>query len=312
MVGSYFASLDDIFEVDGAGSQEASGRTRSRRPQSPSSATSKLPRLKSLRSLKILPSYVESDYTYEDAVRIIKRTTICTLGGGAILYLLLSSLVTVLTIRLDIRMMAILQALSRLFSAIITLTISVRIPKWLGIFHEQYDLQDEFKDEDCEEIDGSDLKRPTLTELQFDVFWEIGSVVMTAIFYMLPFFAGHLSTSVIPISTIGGIGGGIVLDVFIFVTRRCKGSTENKTRRRQAAISFVVSCAIVGVSILLFFDAIGFVYAVWEIGTYLAEFSLSMKHSPSYPMDRSPRIVRDCAMASSSNLLYLRRSLRRF
>lgn len=106
---------------------------------------------------------------------------------------------------LNDRAAEIIEGVSKIVAAICILQLSLKIPKWLGLYHSKKVNEDGV------------VVGLTLRSIRFNVAWNIWREVAECGIFLVPFFLGNDPKAAIPISAVVGIAVGTVLGLLIYL-----------------------------------------------------------------------------------------------
>jgi len=195
---------------------------------------------------------------------------------GMILIILSARLVINLTQGIDSRMILVLEGISRLEASSLMAYISVKIPRWIGIYHSP-------EREQCIKHVGEGIDA-----LKFHVWYTIGQYFILVYCMMLPFSA-H------PQSAILGICLGFVIELLIVFAN--SGGDDDE---RQFRVASIVSMVFAFLASVLFADGCHFIQLVWGKGLIFSEIGLGIASFFGF-----------FAVVTSSHFFHLQRTVRK-
>jgi uncharacterized membrane protein YidH (DUF202 family) len=186
------------------------------------------------------------DHKLQEGLSAVLRWSGYAIIHALLLIVVLAIMIGLLTKHLHESMYSILKGLSLLSCALLLFVMSIYTPKWSGV--------DFFRGLDLVRVEkvGNNLK-----VLRFNVFWGVSRQFARVGFFLLPFFCG-VAPQTIPLSALAGIGFGLVVDAFVYFSRR----TKTQAQRNHIAITTAVVIALL--SGVLFAGGVYYISFVWR------------------------------------------------
>lgn len=186
----------------------------------------------------------------KDAKKKVNAVALQVVVIGMALIVLSALLVTHLTIGMDSRMTLVLEGISRLEAAHLLAFISVKTPRWIGVYHSP-------EQERCIKHVGEGIYA-----LKFHVRYTITQYFVLVYCLMLP-FAAH------PKSALLGFALGFIIELLIVYAHTGDGE-------RQYQVAFRVSIIFAFFSSFMFADGCHYIQVVWGSGLIFSEWGLGI------------------------------------
>lgn len=193
----------------------------------------------------------------KDAKRTINVVTLQVVGIGMFLIVVSSMLVTNLTKDMDSRMVLVLEGISRLEASILMAFISVKAPRWIGVYHSP-------EKEQCVKHVGEGIEA-----LKFHVRYTLGQYFVLVYCLMLPFSAS-------PQSAILGLALGFIIEIIILFAQKEQGPKERHSGDRPFRVSSIVSMVFAFFSSFMMADGCHYIQVVWGSGLIFSEWGLGI------------------------------------
>jgi high-affinity iron transporter len=171
---------------------------------------------------------------------------------------------------LDERTVEIIEGVSKIVAAVCILQLSLKIPVWLGIYRKVSIIP--FKknivkwcngslNEDEMKTDKTD-EQLTLSEIRFNVAWNLWREVAECGIFLIPFFLGT-GAKAIPLSAVVGIAIALIIGIGLYVA--------NQRMNNKASLAVTMSGVTLFLSVGLFVggchefeEVLGETRDVWE------------------------------------------------
>lgn len=155
--------------------------------------------------VQLATSWNEDADKLKEGLSAISRYSCIAIVVAVLVNVGTAAAVALTTQHLDERMLAIITGLSRLLAAVYSFFISVKVPKWLGVYHTTKSLH------------GSQVGR-CLRELKFNLVWNLWGHFTEVYFFLIMFYNG-VTAATIPLSAVIGIAIGFAISCGIYLGR---------------------------------------------------------------------------------------------
>jgi len=186
-----------------------------------------------------------------EGLKCITNSALIAAGVAVLVVLAVAIPLGVLSQDLDEKTADIIEGVSKVVAAICILQLSLKIPKWLGVYKS--------KKHDGEGV----VVGLSLKSIRFNVMWNIWREVAEIGVFLIPFFLGEGAIA-IPLSALAGIALALVVGALIYY--------GNKKLERKGLLVFFMSGLTGFLSIGLFVggchefeEALGETAVVWKI-----------------------------------------------
>lgn len=158
------------------------------------------------------PEWQEPEKQKDGLKAINKAAALATLVA-VIICIIVAIPLAVLSKEFDARIAEVIEGVSKVVAAICILQLSLKMPKFLGVYASKKDA------------DGVTIGL-TLKSIRFNVAWNIWREVAEIGVFLIPFFLGGSKAKAIPLSGLAGVAVGLALGLIIYVANK---KLKNKT-----------------------------------------------------------------------------------
>jgi high-affinity iron transporter len=155
----------------------------------------------------------------------------------------------------------IIEGVSKIVAALSLMQLSLKLPKWLGVYGSCKKVAEDSNEEDGNEARSGDL---TLRSIRFNVAWNIWREVAECGVFLIPFFLSGEKLQAIPLSAVVGAFVGLFFGVAIYIA--------NKRLKKKVSLAIFAVLLLVTLSAGLFTggvhkieEEVGSTKTVWEL-----------------------------------------------
>jgi high-affinity iron transporter len=166
-----------------------------------------------------------SGITRERALNVVTVSALAAAAFALVVCAAVAIPLHVLSKDFNMKTAIVIEGISKIVAAISILQLSIKIPKFLGLYYSKSQLAKIEKGEPSEGVE--DMEVMTLRSIKFNVAWNIWREVAECGVFLIPFFLTGDDVLSIPLSAVVGIvvGGLICIGIF-YANKRMKNTSS--------------------------------------------------------------------------------------
>ena len=207
-------------------------------------------------------NWENAEITQKQALRAVTMSAIMATLVAIFICAAIAIPLAVLSRDFDDSTAMIIEGVSKIVAAICLLQLSLKMPKFFGLYYSKAQLK---KMKAGEELDESlDSTGISLRSIRFNVAWNIWREVAECGVFLIPYFLTGDGIIAIPLSAVvGTLVGGSIVALVIFANRRLKNTTWLTVF--TVALFVVLSCGLFSGGCHKFEMVYGFTPIVYQI-----------------------------------------------
>ena len=217
------------------------------------------------------------EMTKQEALREITMSALAAAAFALVLCVAIAIPLAVLSKDFNEKAETIVEGVSKLVASICILILSLKMPKFFGLYYSKRQLK-QLKEDPSVEPDDLEALPKSLTKksIRFNVAWNIWREVAECGVFLIPFFLNGEETKAVPLSALIGIVVGALLGAGIYQANKRLKSTVLLTVFTVALLVLLSTGLFTG-GVHEFEEAFGETQEVWEAeGGFWSSGSLPM------------------------------------